>query len=144
MRLSAILFAVLAFAGVGAAAWRIAEHATAWFEERTAAEVTAALEAAGQDWAEIATDGLKVTLAGAAPDETSRFRALEIARQIVDEGRITDTTTLAATEPLPPRALRARAPAQRGGRVADRAGPRDRRPRRHRARRSAPAASTST
>ena len=43
-----------------------------------------------------------MTLAGAAPDETSRFRALEIARQIVDARRIEDATTLAAAKPLPP------------------------------------------
>jgi OOP family OmpA-OmpF porin len=102
MRLRAILFAVVAFAAVGLAAHRLAGMATAWFERETAAEITTALDAAGQDWVEVAVDGLNVTLAGAAPDETSRFRALEIVRQVVAERRIADTTTLAAAEPLAP------------------------------------------
>jgi OOP family OmpA-OmpF porin len=102
MRLSAILFAILIFAAAAAAAWRIGAQATSWLEERTAEELTVALEAAGQDWAAVATDGLNVRLAGAAPDEASRFRALEIARQVVDARRIEDATTLAASQPLPP------------------------------------------
>jgi OmpA-OmpF porin, OOP family len=105
MRLRAILFAVVVFAAAGAAAWKLAEAATNWFESATATQLASALEAAGQDWARVETDGLKVTLAGAAPDETSRFRALEIARQVVEPGRITDTTTLKAAAPLPPPAF---------------------------------------
>ncbi len=102
MRLRAFLFALVALAAAGAGAWKLAEAATAWYEKATGAQLTQALDAAGQNWAAVATDGLKVTLTGAAPDETSRFRALEIARQIVSEPRITDTTTLRATAPLPP------------------------------------------
>ncbi|WP_297972415.1 OmpA family protein, partial [uncultured Amaricoccus sp.] len=102
MRLRAIFFAVIAFALAAAAAWRVAEEATARYEAATAGQVRAALAAADQDWAEVATDGLKVTLTGAVPDEASRFRALETTRQIVDGRRIEDLTTLAAVEPLPP------------------------------------------
>ena len=102
MRLRAIFFAAIVFAGAGAAAYKVAEVATARYEAATADQLNAALEAAGQRWVSVATDGLKVTLAGAAPDETSRFRALEIARQIVDAGRVEDTTTLADAAPLPP------------------------------------------
>ena len=105
MRLRAFLFAVVVFAVAGAAAWKLAEAATAWFEAATATQLASALEAAGQDWARVETDGLKVKLAGAAPDETSRFRALEIARQVVEPGRITDTTALRVAEPLPPPAF---------------------------------------
>ena len=47
--------------------------------------------------------GSKVTLAGAAPDETSRFRALEIARQVVDDGPDRPTRRRSrAAAPLPP------------------------------------------
>ena len=49
----------------------------------------------------VEVDGLDVRLSGAAPDETSRFRAQEIARQIVDARRIADATTLPAAKPLP-------------------------------------------
>jgi OOP family OmpA-OmpF porin len=102
MRLRAILFAVVVLAGAGAAAYRLGGIATGWVERDAAAELATAFDAAGQDWVEVAVDGLTVTLAGAAPDETSRFRALEIARQVVAERRITDTTTIAAAEPLAP------------------------------------------
>jgi OmpA-OmpF porin, OOP family len=107
MRLRAILFAVVVLAGVGAGAWRLAGAAAAWVERTTGERVHAALDAAGQGWAGVELDGLKVTLTGAAPDETSRFRALEIVRQIVDARRISDTTTIRAAErlPAPPFAL---------------------------------------
>ncbi|HVH03986.1 MAG TPA: OmpA family protein, partial [Amaricoccus sp.] len=95
MRLRAILFAVAVLAGVGAGAFKLAEAATAWVERTTALQISDGLAAAGQDWAAVATDGLRVTLTGTAPDETSRFRALEVARATVDERRITDATTLA-------------------------------------------------
>ena len=131
MRLRAVLFAVVALRRrrrrrPGSSA----EAATARYERATAAQVATALGAAGQDWASVATDGLKVTLAGAAPDEASRFRALEIARQVVDARRIDDTTTLRRGRAAAAAALRARAPAQRGRRLADRAGAGDRRARR--------------
>ena len=83
MRVRAILFAVAVLAGVGAGAFRIAGAATAWIERTTGERVGAALDAAGQDWVHVELDGLKVTLTGTAPDETSRFRALEIVRRIV-------------------------------------------------------------
>ena len=102
MRLRAVFFAIVAFTVAGAAAWKAAEMATARYETATAEQVEAALAAADQGWAGVATDGLKVTLTGAAPDETSRFRVAEIARQVVDGRRIEDLTTLAAAKPLPP------------------------------------------
>ncbi len=102
MRLRAVVFAVVVFAMAGAAAWKVAEVATQRYEAASAQQLHAALEVAGQGWATVATDGLEVTLAGAAPDETSHFRAVEIARQIVDARRIEDRTTLAAAKQLPP------------------------------------------
>ncbi len=105
MRLRAILFAMLVFAGVVAAAWEVAGRATAWFEAATAAELDTALDTAGMDWASVGVDGLSVTLTGAAPDETGRFRAHEIVRQIVTEARITDAMTVAASVPLAPPAF---------------------------------------
>jgi OOP family OmpA-OmpF porin len=102
MRVSAVLFAVVVFVGVGFGSFRLAETAAAWYEARTAEQLETALGAAGQDWVGVEIDGLRVTLVGAAPDETSRFRALEITRQVVNSGWITDTTTLRASAPLPP------------------------------------------
>ena len=100
MRLRAILFAVVVLGAVLLAAWKIAGRATAWFERVTVAEIDGALDAAGLDWAVVGADGLRVTLSGAAPDETSRFRAQEIVRQIVDGRRIIDAVDVVASTPL--------------------------------------------
>lgn len=96
MRLRAILFAIAAAAGAGAAAFHIAGLATDWIEQTTAARARAGLEAAGEDWAQVTADGLLITLTGAAPNETSRFRALQIVRQTVGTERVGDASTLEA------------------------------------------------
>jgi OmpA-OmpF porin, OOP family len=102
MRVRAILFAVVVFAGAAAGVWHLAVAATGWVERATASEMHVALDAAGQTWAGVVVDGLQVTLSGAAPDETSRFRALEVARQVVDARRITDATTVRAAARVAP------------------------------------------
>lgn len=102
MRLRAILFAILAFTAAGVAAWRLGEEAAIRLERQSATDIVAALSAAGQSWAKVATDGLIVTLTGAAPDETSRVKVVEIARAVVSGRRIHDETTVAAVAPLPP------------------------------------------
>ncbi len=100
MRLRAALFAVIVLAGAGYGAWKLAGTATPWYEQTVATRLQTALASAGQPWASVEVDGLKVTLKGAAPDESSRFRALEVARQVVDG--IDDATTVRAAAPLPP------------------------------------------
>lgn len=107
MRPRAILFVVFACIAVGASAQRLAEEATRRVERATAEQVAAGLAAAGEDWAQATTDGLIVTLTGAAPDEADRLRAVEILRRIVDPRRVRDATTLADRPPLaaPPFAL---------------------------------------
>jgi len=102
MRLRALLFATVALAGSGALAWHLAGAATAYVERGTVRQVRAALEAAGQDWARVAADGLIVQLEGVAPDETSRFRATEIVRRVIDPERLLDRTEVAAGDPLAP------------------------------------------
>jgi OmpA-OmpF porin, OOP family len=102
MRLRALLFALVALAGAGFAAWKVAGTATAYVERSTRNDVAGALADADQDWVEVATDGMVVSLSGSAPDETERFRALEIARQVVDPRRVRDGTTLQAPDPLRP------------------------------------------
>lgn len=102
MRLRAILFILLALGAAGYGALRIGEASTAYVERTTAAQAARSLDAADETWAEVATDGLIVTLSGAAPDEGARLRAAEILRQIVDPRRVRDETTLAASDPLAP------------------------------------------
>jgi OOP family OmpA-OmpF porin len=102
MRLRAILFALISLGCAGFGIWKLAALATVYFEHGSEAEAVAALGAAGQDWARVETDGLNVTLAGFAPDETARFRAVEILRQVVDPRRITEDVTVKAADPLAP------------------------------------------
>ena len=120
MRLRALLFALIALAGVGAAAYRIGAAAAAYVERATAAQVSEDLAAAGEDWARVEADGLIVTLTGAAPDEGRRLRAAEILRRVVDPARVRDETTLAAVRTAGAAAVRAGDPAQRRGDLADR------------------------
>jgi OOP family OmpA-OmpF porin len=102
MRLRAILFAFAALIAVTGGAWGLAVVATDWVERETREQLDAALAAAGQDWVAAEVDGLVVALTGEAPDETGRFRALEIARQVVSGARVEDRITVATANPLAP------------------------------------------
>ncbi len=59
-------------------------------ESRSGKVVSAGLESAGMGWAIVTTDGLQVQLAGTAPDERSRFRALNLVGSLVDSSRVRD------------------------------------------------------
>ena len=102
MRLRAFLYTLVVLAVVGAGALGLSRGATAYFEGDARARLTDGLAAAGEDWARLEVDGLRVIISGEAPDETSRFRAIETARQIVDPDRIEDATSVAAADPLMP------------------------------------------
>ncbi len=105
MRLRAIVFAFVALVAVTGGSWGLAVVATDWVERETRAQLDAALAAAGQDWVTAEVDGLEVALSGEAPDETGRFRALEIARQVVSGARVEDRITVASANPLAPPAF---------------------------------------
>jgi OOP family OmpA-OmpF porin len=105
MRLRAILFAFAALVAVTGGAWGLAVVATDWVERETRAQLDAALAAAGQDWVAVEVDGLVVALTGEAPDETSRFRVLEMAQQVVSGARVEDRITVATVNPLAPPAF---------------------------------------
>ena len=48
------------------------------------------LDSDGMHWAEVHTDGLQVFLAGTAPTEAERFKALSLAGTVVDAARVID------------------------------------------------------
>ncbi|MCB1354628.1 MAG: OmpA family protein [Rhodobacteraceae bacterium] len=102
MRLRALLFATVALGATGAGAWQLGLRATDYVERRAEAQVVATLAEAGQDWASVATDGMQVILSGTAPDEATRFRAVEVVRRTVDPARVVDRTEVAAPDPLAP------------------------------------------
>lgn len=80
----------------------VATAAASFVERRSAEGVERALAGAGQGWAEVLADGLQITLAGTAPSEADRFRALTAAGTVVDSDRVID-----ATDVVDPAALKA-------------------------------------
>ncbi len=101
MRLRAILFAVIAFGAAGASALGLADAAARRVEQETDARISAALGAVSASWARLETDGLVVELSGEAPDETARLRAVAVVKQLVDERRVRDLTSVRAANPVP-------------------------------------------
>jgi len=84
------LLAVAAFLVAGLLSALIAMGAAVVIEKRSASAITSKLMIEGYTWAEVATDGLRVTLSGTAPNEVARFRAINLAGGIVDSTRLVD------------------------------------------------------
>ncbi len=100
MRLSALLIQLVAFGSAGGAAYLGADRAATWIEDTTRSEVNRRLTIEGHDWASVSTDGLQVILAGTAPSEADRFKALASAGTVVEAARILDNLTIEATQEL--------------------------------------------
>lgn len=64
--------------------------------------VRRALVEAGHDWVDVQADGLQVILAGTAPSEALRFRALAIAGNVVDASRVRDAMSVADSAQIAP------------------------------------------
>jgi len=94
MRTKALTFLFLSCCVLGSASWFGAQWAVQTLERDTKDKVLMSLNAAGETWADIETDGLIVRLQGEAPSETGRFRALELTAKIVDTNRIEDLTSI--------------------------------------------------
>lgn len=90
------------FALAAALSLVVAAFAATVVERRSADGVAMALDAVDQDWAEVLADGLQITLAGTAPSEADRFRALSAAGTVVDADRVID-----AMDVVDPAALKA-------------------------------------
>ncbi len=104
MHRTALLFSAICLILVVASSIFVAHRAVDYVERQTTHQVETALLAAGQGWATIRPDGLIINLTGLAPDEASRFRAIEIMGEVIDAGRITDlTTVLQYSYIVPPR-----------------------------------------
>ena len=98
-RATALAFGIAA-AACAATAWA----AALWIERISQADVERRLDLADLGWAEVHDDGLDLVLAGTAPDEPARFRALTLAGEGVDPARVVDAIEVApAQEIAPPR-----------------------------------------
>ncbi|QYX57064.1 OmpA family protein [Roseovarius sp. SCSIO 43702] len=73
-------------------------------EKGSKTEVRRALDLADIGWAEVDADGLQVFIAGTAPTEASRFKAISVAGGVVDSTRVIDQMQVEdAAEIAPPR-----------------------------------------
>lgn len=95
MRLSANMIALLAFLAAGLLATLGAFWAVTVIENRSSDAVSKALQQAGYEWVDVASDGLQVQLSGTAPTEAQRFRALTISASIIDSARVIDMMEVA-------------------------------------------------
>lgn len=68
----------------------VAVGAAKVIETRTEKVVSERLAQAGISWITVSTDGLQVRLAGTAPNEAARFRAVNKVGELVDSSRIRD------------------------------------------------------
>jgi len=99
----ALAVRLAAFAVALAVALIAATFAVDAVERRTHAGIVRALAVEGlADWSSVTVDGLRVELAGTAPDEGARFAALAAAGRVVDAQRLTDAMGVAAGPAVPP------------------------------------------
>lgn len=96
------LLSITAFAAAGIASVALASFAATRIEERSAEDVTAAMQDASLDWVDVSVDGLNVTLQGTAPTEAQRFRATSLARSVVDDDRVIVRLEVAAPDTITP------------------------------------------
>jgi OOP family OmpA-OmpF porin len=101
-RITTSLATLLTLTAAGGLCWWGATHASGFVEQRARDHVQASLQAAGQDWVTVTTDGLQVRLSGTAPSEVDRFRAISQAAKAVDRTRIFDDMTVTKADSLTP------------------------------------------
>jgi OOP family OmpA-OmpF porin len=90
MRRAAPFLALAAFALAAVLATATALLAARAIEARSVRLIERLLAAQGIDWADVAADGLAVTLTGTAPTEALRFRAVSLAGTVVGGNRVID------------------------------------------------------
>ncbi|TVQ54726.1 MAG: OmpA family protein [Rhodobacteraceae bacterium] len=97
-RLFASLAVGVTVAGAGGFGWT----AAAGLERRAAERVAAMARAAGADWLVMEVDGLRVTIAGVAPDEAGAEAARAAAAAAGRFARVVDLVAVAEPAPPPP------------------------------------------
>jgi OOP family OmpA-OmpF porin len=102
MRLSIIFTITATFATAAALSVVAAGFAVTEIEDASRAQVRDAFIRQDMGWTEVETDGLQVYLAGTAPTEAARFRALSVAGTVVDATRVIDQMLVQETEGVAP------------------------------------------
>jgi len=93
LRLAALM-APLVFLVAGGVFLGVAYGASVLIERVSAAAVKTKLLTEGITWADVEADGLQVRLIGTAPNEASRFRAVNLISTVVDSARVRDELEL--------------------------------------------------
>ena len=102
MRLSSLVISAAAFIAAAAFCLITAGFAVRVIEDSSKRGVREELAAAGMTWSTVDANGLQVFLAGTAPTEAERFKALSTAGRVVDAARVIDqmnVTDIAAMAP---------------------------------------------
>ncbi len=104
MRLSSAFTIAGTFAGAAVLAVVAAGFAVSAIEDSSRRAVRDTLDRVGLVWADVDTDGLQLFLAGTAPSEALRFKALSLAGTVVDAARVIDQMLVEdAADIAPPR-----------------------------------------
>lgn len=102
MRLSSIFAIAGTFLVAALLCLLAARFSVTVIEESSRNAVRDTLDENGMTWTEVDADGLQVFLAGTAPSEATRFKALSIAGTVVDAARVIDQMLVEDTAGLAP------------------------------------------
>lgn len=102
MRLSSLLILFVTFASAGLLSLVAASLSADLIEDTSKSSVEHELSKSGMDWAEVHAEGLQIFLAGVAPSEADRFKAISAAGRIVDAARVIDNMEVPATAAIAP------------------------------------------
>ncbi|WP_299828519.1 OmpA family protein [uncultured Roseobacter sp.] len=102
MRLSSYTLTASAFIAAATVALVAANSSVQLVEDASEVGVRSALDENALTWAEVEADGLRLVLAGTAPNEALRFRALSIAGSVVDAARVIDQMEVVAVASIAP------------------------------------------
>lgn len=102
MRLSSLLILFVTFATAGLLSLIAASLSADLIEDTSKTSVERELSIGGMDWAEVHAEGLQIFLAGVAPSEADRFKAVSAAGRIVDAARVIDNMEVPATVGIAP------------------------------------------
>src|SRR6056297_3722402 len=90
MRLSSLFSIAAVFFVAGVVCLLAARFAVTAIEDGSRTAVLEQLDSENLTWTEVDANGLQVFLAGTAPSEALRFKALTVAGKVVDAARVID------------------------------------------------------
>ncbi|WP_371226308.1 OmpA family protein [Roseovarius sp. 2305UL8-3] len=102
MRLSSVFAIIGVFVAAAALCLLAARFSVTVIEDHSRQSVRDTLDEQGLTWAEVDASGLQVFLAGEAPTEARRFKALSVAGTVVDAARVIDQMLVEDTADIAP------------------------------------------